>query len=106
MQIVEAIDRIFAEAGPVPEGPSPFVAYGISHRNPNRLRQTFQVADDKCATRPGTRERDIKMIPIGSAWIRSRTVVRYPVTKCVLLPDKLSCVSLLVGKLCVGLHIL
>jgi len=99
-QELEAVHAIFGMAGTVSERPSALIAQGVDDGHADRFLEALECAQDDGAVRPGTGERDVKMITTALGLVRRGAVALHPIAERIFLALELAGLGLLVGKLC------
>ena len=82
----EAVDWIAGVARPITKGPAPGVTNRVNHRHADSVLETLQIAHNESAACPGTRQRNVEMIPAGDSGIGGRSVRRDQLAEGVFLP--------------------
>src|SRR5205814_10417379 len=82
----EAVDWIAGVARPITKGPAPGVTNRVNHRHADSVLETLQIAHNESAACPGTRQRNVEMIPAGGSGIGGRSVRRDQLAEGVFLP--------------------
>ena len=82
----EAVDWIAGVARPITKGPAPVVTNRVNHRHADSVLETLQIAHNESAACPGTRQRNVEMIPAGDSGIGGRSVRRDQLAEGIFLP--------------------